>query len=50
MWSAKCAVAKCIREYEFTPVEGFKMEVEYQITLKPVAGAYCNVRKRSSTK
>lgn len=46
MWSAKCAIAKCIRDYEFSPAEGFQLKVEYQITLKPAAGVYCQVQKR----
>lgn len=47
MWSAKCAVAKCVREYEFFPVPGFKVELEFQITLKSTTGIRCSYRKRN---
>lgn len=46
MWTSKCAIAKCVREYCFFPADNFEMEVEYQITQKPSKGGFCKIRKR----
>lgn len=48
MWSAKCALAKCVRAYEFFPVPGFKTELEFQITLKSTTGVRCRFEKRNA--
>nr|XP_023017130.1 cytochrome P450 4d8-like [Leptinotarsa decemlineata] len=46
MYSAKCSLAKVIREYEVLPVPGFNVQLEFQITLKSVTGINIRLKKR----